>query len=134
MPDLEYPRGAVREIEDIDDALRVRLGDRYLGASRSPRALIIHLADGTDVPSAEAAVDAAIAAIDRRQPPPSVRRAQSIAAAGEGLRTADFAALRDQIREAAALNAVKPILLVMLRLIYQMARVQGLTDKDDPGA
>jgi hypothetical protein len=134
MPDLEYPRSAVREIEDIEDTLRTALGAAYLGASRSGRALIIHLAEGADIAAAEAAIDAAIAGIDRGQPPPSVRRALTLTAARQGLDAADFAALHSAINDVANVAALKPVLLALLRLLWQIARVQGLTDKDDPGA
>lgn len=136
MPQLEFPRTGLREIDEVEPALKAAVASVYVGMSLTPRAAIIHLAESASAEhqlAAAQAYQAALAALDPGQPPPGVRRAQRQQTARAGISAADFAALQAANNAASSIPALRQQVALLTRLVYQLAAASALTDAADPG-
>lgn len=135
MQEIEITRGVVRELQEIDTALRETLGAVYTGAVMNDETIRLILADTaskTDLAQARSLALSEIAKIDVKAPPPSARARQRLEKAHTDLRGMDFAGLHGRIEAANSVQALRTEVRTLMRLVQQMAQAQGLTDADLP--
>lgn len=134
MTDIILDRDGVREIEDVEAALKTALGDDYLGMSLNPREAIIHLKDtatATKRALAKTTFSAAVAAIDPKIPPPMAARLARQEAAVTALRAADFAARQAAIANAASVPALRAEVAELAKMMQRLLIAQGLNEQDE---
>lgn len=131
--DTTIARGGLREIEEVEPALRAALGARYHGMSITPKRATLYLADDAGDEGRILAAQtyaAAVAAIDPTQPPPSVRREMKREAARTAVRALDFDGLRQRTAAANSVPALRAEVEALTRLVWQLAVMNGLTDSE----
>lgn len=137
MIDVTLARNGLREIEEVEAALKAALGATYVGMSLRGQEAIIHLIDSaTDADRllATTTYAQALAAVDPRQPPPSQRRALKREGAQRAVAVLDYTGLKQRTAAANSVVALRAEVETLARLAWQLAAAQGLTDQDDPGA
>ncbi len=136
MRDITLTRGQLREIDEVQPALKAVLGDNYMGMSLRGQEAIIHLTDSADSAVqrlAETTYNQALAVIDPQKPTPSEVRALKHAAAQRAVATLDYGALKQRVAAANSVSTLRSEVEILARLAWQLAAAQGLTEQDDPG-
>jgi len=136
MIDVTLARAGVREIEEVEAALKTALGVKYLGLSLRGQEAILHLiegASGDDQLLAATTYATALATIDPQQPPPSQQRARKREDAEKGVALVDFSGLKQRAASANSVVALRAEVEALARLVWQIAAAGGLTEQGDPG-
>jgi len=137
METTTFARGNVREIAEVEPALKAALGADYLAMSLTPKNASLHLRDGvgTDAKTQAQTVYMRTAlAIDRTQPPPSRQREIAERAARATVRNADLARLHGDIASANSVTALRVEVANLARLVHQIALILDLNNSDIPEA
>lgn len=134
MNSVTLDRDGVREIEEVEPALKAALGSDYQAISLNPREAIIYLTDGAAKSKsavAKQAYIAAAAAIDHKTLPPSKQRLQREEQATASLRSADFAARQAAIANANSVPALRAEVAELAKLVQRLLIAQGLNEQDE---
>ena len=134
MPDRTFPRGLLRELDEIDGALRAALGAKYYGATLREDDVTLHFADDmtpTEIEQARSLALAEIAKIDPLQPAPSVQRKQRVTTATDALKAVDFADVKMEIEAISNLAEAKAMLLKMARFVWRLTVIMSLNEQDE---
>lgn len=134
MPEIEVDRGLVRELNEIDSALRRALGEKYSGAvmnSDKIRLVLLDTASPEEMAQARSLALSEIAKVDPLQPAPSVQRKQRVTTATQALKAVDFADVKTQIEAISTLPQAKTMLLKLARAVWQLAVIMSLNEQDE---
>lgn len=125
--ELSVPRSGVREIEEVEPALKAALGDVYRGMSMTPKSAKLFLAgDASEAMQGLAAqtFQQAAAAIDRQVPPPSIQREMKRRAHALAIASVDILTQRQQTAAANSVPALRAevdaLWLIIERLLALM--------------
>lgn len=133
MADLNLGKFPLINFDQMDAEVRAALPDKVRGLTYADDVLTAQVADD-DAEALRPQIEAVIAAHD-----PSVKTAaqqedEARETTRRQLEQADFAKWKADVQNAASLAALRPLLLQLGRVVWMLAKAQGLTRASDPEA
>jgi hypothetical protein len=119
----------------LDAELHAALPGKLDGTSFDKRGeLVVHVKDSESADALRPQIAAVLAAHDPAVKTPEQREDEARETTRRALEQADFARWKADVQNAASLAALRPLLLQLGRVVWMLAKAQGLTRAQDPEA